>query len=181
MGNWWSRRRVSATAHCGRARKLMMQATKAALQPASERRPNAKFATKRLDPSRRESIDEKKEEEKKKGRSPAGDTWRERAGRWVCLTQQPPPVSGCVKVEVQSACAPSTHVPTPCSLPLSHLGSPAHLVSVVARRRTAATLRWLPVRCAAAPISLVAQPRRITSTCCRRMVLVPAGPKWTRP
>ena len=29
-----------------------------------------------------------------------------RAGRWVCLTQQPPPVTGCVEVEVHSACAP---------------------------------------------------------------------------
>ena len=29
-----------------------------------------------------------------------------RAGRWVCLTQQPPPVTGCVKVELHSVCAP---------------------------------------------------------------------------
>ena len=41
----------------------------------------------------------------RRGRSPAGDTQPRGAGRRVCLTQQPPPVSGCVTEKFHSACA----------------------------------------------------------------------------
>ena len=46
--------------------------------------------------------------EKIEGRAEAQQETRgsEGAGRWACLTQQPPPVRGCVKVELHSACVP---------------------------------------------------------------------------
>ena len=77
-------------------------------------------------------------------------------GRWVCLTGQPPPVTGCVKGGVtqrlratpSSRTWPRSLAPTHCSYPLA--GSPAP--PWVARSPVdflVATPWWPPDRCAA--------------------------------
>ena len=62
---------------------------------ASERRPFTKFATKRTHVIGNAPTEDREEVCNLEG-----------AGRWVCLTQQPSPVPGCVTVQFHSACAP---------------------------------------------------------------------------
>ena len=101
-----------------------------------------------------------------------------------CLTQLLPPVTGCVKVESHSACAPCllrgrgrTYLRT---APLSHRGSPP------------------PLRVAGSPVtflaatSVTARPRRCqtglsvarstwkTATWCPEVVFCPKAQAWTR-
>ena len=49
---------------------------------------------------RHHALPWKRRREMQKNRNPTG------AGRWVCLTQPPPPATGCVTVKFHSVCAP---------------------------------------------------------------------------
>ena len=110
----------------------------------------------RGDPSRRsppitwEKLQSRQEEEaeaQQKLRSP------KRAGRWVCLTQQPPPVTGCVKVELHSVCAPRLlqgrgHT-YPHTAPLAPWVARSSVGSLVARRLPGRHSSVAASRCAA--------------------------------
>ena len=79
----------------------------------------------------------------------------------MCLTQQPPPVPGCVKMELHSACAPrllrghGRTYPRTALLLVQRVARSSRLSGRrVARRHPVTTLTWPLVRCAAAPVFL---------------------------
>ena len=100
-----------------------------------------------------------------------------RAGRWVCLTQQPPPVTGCVLAELHSACVPQSGHTYPHTALFSCLWvACSSSGSRVARRLPGRHSLVAASRCAAGLDFLWAQYLGKAAT----GGLMPAGSCWTR-